>query len=140
MEKEELIDLLTAIIFTSSVQHAAVNFGQYDQFGYPFHYPTMLRGTPPKDKVTKNNLLNRNPSREQNHRILISHKSENKIMKLKGTHTVYFSIFMPQCQSNAYSPKMDFHHESRFACFSKFILALTYQRVLNSANIIKVHI
>ena len=49
---EQLIDALTSVIYTCSVGHAAVNFQQYDEYGAPFSYPYMLKGTPPKTKVT----------------------------------------------------------------------------------------
>lgn len=48
--RDQLTLVLTCVIFTCSVQHAAVNFPQYDHFGYPPNYPFVLLGDPPKDK------------------------------------------------------------------------------------------
>lgn len=54
---EELIEVLTVVIFNSSVQHAAVNFGQYDEYGFAPNYPAIIRTPLPKDKVS---LLDKN--------------------------------------------------------------------------------
>ncbi|XP_072043147.1 polyunsaturated fatty acid 5-lipoxygenase-like [Amphiura filiformis] len=47
---EQLIDTLTSLIFICSVQHAAVNFPQYDFYGFPPQLPAYLRGLPLTDK------------------------------------------------------------------------------------------
>ncbi|XP_072043488.1 allene oxide synthase-lipoxygenase protein-like [Amphiura filiformis] len=48
---EQLIDTLTSLIFICSVQHAAVNFPQYDVYGFPPQFPAYLRGLPLSDKT-----------------------------------------------------------------------------------------
>ena len=50
--KEELIDVCTLIIFTASAQHAAVNFGQFDVYGYVPNSPVAVRQPSPKSKGT----------------------------------------------------------------------------------------
>lgn len=42
------VDLLTTIIFTTSVQHSVVNFQQYDQYKYIPNSPTAMRLPPHK--------------------------------------------------------------------------------------------
>uniref|UniRef100_K1R5X6 Allene oxide synthase-lipoxygenase protein n=1 Tax=Magallana gigas TaxID=29159 RepID=K1R5X6_MAGGI len=57
---DELVVFLTSMIFTSSVVHAAVNFAQYDTYGYFPNYPPMLKGPPPKNKnpLEEKDILN----------------------------------------------------------------------------------
>ena len=48
--KETLIELCTLIKFTGSVQHAAINFGQYTFYGFLPNAPCGLRRPPPTKK------------------------------------------------------------------------------------------
>lgn len=48
--KQELTEHCTLIIFTGSAQHASINFGQYDIYGFVPNAPTTLRHTPPTRK------------------------------------------------------------------------------------------
>ncbi|KAJ8048940.1 Arachidonate 12-lipoxygenase, 12R-type [Holothuria leucospilota] len=50
----EVTDVCTSFIFIASAGHAAANFGQYDDYGYPPFYPGMLIGTPVSDKRPRN--------------------------------------------------------------------------------------
>ncbi|KAI2645874.1 Polyunsaturated fatty acid 5-lipoxygenase [Labeo rohita] len=50
----ELVEYLTAVIFTASAQHAAVNFGQFDWYGWIPNSPSTMRKPPPQDKGTVN--------------------------------------------------------------------------------------
>ena len=47
---EELINYCTLIIFNGSAQHAAVNFGQFDIYGFAPNAPFSLRQPPPTKK------------------------------------------------------------------------------------------
>ncbi|XP_033103846.1 arachidonate 5-lipoxygenase-like [Anneissia japonica] len=49
----EIILTVASTIFTSSVLHATVNFGQYDNYGFPPHYPASINGKPPTNKEPK---------------------------------------------------------------------------------------
>ncbi|CAI9728553.1 polyunsaturated fatty acid lipoxygenase ALOX15B-like [Octopus vulgaris] len=51
--KEDLKWIVSVIIFTCSVSHAAVDFLQYDEYGYPPNYPSMLRTPLLKDKAPR---------------------------------------------------------------------------------------
>ncbi len=51
--KEDLIQVLTSIIFLSSVAHASANFNQYDEYAFPPNYPAILRGKIPDSKVMR---------------------------------------------------------------------------------------
>ena len=48
---EQLSQVITSIIFASTVGHAAVNVSQYDEYAYLPNYPATLKGQPPRDKV-----------------------------------------------------------------------------------------
>ncbi|EDV26833.1 uncharacterized protein TRIADDRAFT_63720 [Trichoplax adhaerens] len=63
--QEEIISAFTSFIFTSSAIHAAVNFGQYDEYGFPPNYPAFMNGKAPRDKspITEADLLKQLPNK-----------------------------------------------------------------------------
>nr|KAG5708512.1 hypothetical protein BaRGS_026239 [Batillaria attramentaria] len=65
--RDQLIMMVTCIIYTCSVGHASVNFAQYDQYGYPPNYPGCLKGSLPDDPnkpLKEKDAFNALPSRE----------------------------------------------------------------------------
>jgi arachidonate 5-lipoxygenase len=48
--RKVLTELCTLIIFTGSAQHASINFGQYEMFGFIPNAPSTLRQPPPTRK------------------------------------------------------------------------------------------
>jgi len=64
---DQLIHLLTIIIFTCSCQHAAVNFSQMDTFGFPPNSPALMRQPPPtqKDILTMKDMMKSLPTKHQ---------------------------------------------------------------------------
>ncbi|XP_051964355.1 polyunsaturated fatty acid 5-lipoxygenase-like [Xyrauchen texanus] len=48
--RDDLIEYLTVVIFTVSAQHAAVNFGQFDWYGWVPNGPSTMRKPPPTKK------------------------------------------------------------------------------------------
>ncbi|KAJ8045410.1 Arachidonate 5-lipoxygenase [Holothuria leucospilota] len=50
---EDLQNALTSMIFVSSAGHAAANFCQYDEYGFPPNYPALLFNGPPTDKEAR---------------------------------------------------------------------------------------
>ncbi|XP_021364826.1 arachidonate 5-lipoxygenase-like [Mizuhopecten yessoensis] len=45
---DQLVKILTSIIYMCSVSHAVTNFPQYEQYGFQPAYPAGMRGTPPQ--------------------------------------------------------------------------------------------
>ncbi|XP_043093197.1 polyunsaturated fatty acid 5-lipoxygenase-like [Puntigrus tetrazona] len=64
--REELIEYLTVVIFTASAQHAAVNFGQFDWYGWIPNSPSTMRRPPPqrKGEVDMKRILETLPDRD----------------------------------------------------------------------------
>jgi arachidonate 5-lipoxygenase len=64
---EQLTTIITAVIHTSSVVHAATNFPQYEEYGFPPNAPVLLKGPVPTDKteVTEAQMLKAQPDRPQ---------------------------------------------------------------------------
>ncbi|OWF44214.1 Allene oxide synthase-lipoxygenase protein [Mizuhopecten yessoensis] len=63
--EEDLVCILTCVIFTGSVTHAAANFAQYDEYGFPPNYPVVMKGKPPTDKsaLTESCILEALPNK-----------------------------------------------------------------------------
>ncbi|WAR22080.1 LOX5-like protein [Mya arenaria] len=70
--KEDLAIVLTSIIYTCSVGHAAVNFKQYDEYAFPLNYPSKLKGKPPTDKTRRyvRDILSILPPKPTHHTLL----------------------------------------------------------------------
>ncbi|XP_046331731.1 polyunsaturated fatty acid 5-lipoxygenase-like [Haliotis rufescens] len=83
---DDLILTLTSFIFTCSVQHAAVNFPQYDYYGFPPLYALTLEGQPPSDKTprTEADILNVLPDKERTFDAMIV----TKILSQKGVNSL----------------------------------------------------
>lgn len=50
---DQVVEVVTTFISICSQGHAAVNFGQYDDYGFVPNYPTVLYGSPPTNKATE---------------------------------------------------------------------------------------
>ena len=74
--KKELTEYCTLIIFTGSVQHASVNFGQYDMYAFIPNASATLRLPPPNKKghADYNKLLSTLPDKISTaHQIALTH-------------------------------------------------------------------
>lgn len=63
--KDELISLCSNLIFELSVQHAAVNYSQYDEYAFPPYHPMSLMEPTPtaKGEATMERLLRSFPTK-----------------------------------------------------------------------------
>ncbi|XP_033110246.1 arachidonate 5-lipoxygenase-like isoform X2 [Anneissia japonica] len=83
---EEIAQTVTAMIFASSVSHAAANFSQYDEYGFPPNYPSFIKGEPPtnKDPKTEADVLKSLPDKEQTLDIMVV----TKLLSDRGTNSL----------------------------------------------------
>ncbi|KAL1276672.1 hypothetical protein QQF64_036295 [Cirrhinus molitorella] len=70
--REQLIEYLTVVIFTASAQHAAVNFGQFDWYGWIPNGPSTMHKQPPqqKDQVDVKYIMESLPDRRTSSKLL----------------------------------------------------------------------
>ncbi|KAA0702511.1 Arachidonate 5-lipoxygenase [Triplophysa tibetana] len=70
--REELVKYLTAVIFNASAQHAAVNFGQFEWYGWIPNSPSTMLKPPPqeKDSVDLKHIMNTLPDRGRSSMVL----------------------------------------------------------------------
>ena len=99
--KDELIEYCTLIIFNGSAQHAAVNFGQFDLYGYIPNSPTAVRQPPPNKKgtVSYTHLLNSLPDTSsiiKNIAFIVSlvQYSPNEVSMIKFTDILQFIRYL----------------------------------------------
>jgi arachidonate 5-lipoxygenase len=84
--KEDLITTISAVIYTCSATHAAANFQQYDEYGFPPNYPLFLQGQVPtkKDGYTHKDLVDALPSRK----MTLDTITVTTILSRKGTKSL----------------------------------------------------
>ncbi|XP_069130264.1 polyunsaturated fatty acid lipoxygenase ALOX15B-like isoform X1 [Argopecten irradians] len=80
----DLVCILNCIIFTSSAGHAAANFAQYDEYGFPPNYPIAIKGSLPTTKaaLTESCILNALPDKAMTFEIIVI----AKILSSLGTN------------------------------------------------------
>ena len=65
--RDQLIHMLTCVVFTCSCQHAAVNFGLMDVAGFVPNTPSLMRQPPPskKNEATLKSIMETLPNKSQ---------------------------------------------------------------------------
>ncbi|KAI8798285.1 allene oxide synthase-lipoxygenase protein [Biomphalaria glabrata] len=84
---EQVQQIVTSTIFICSVGHAATNFPQYDEYGFPPNYPATLVEQPPKDAkevMTEKQVLACLPNKEMTLEIM----TMTKVLSTKGTKSL----------------------------------------------------
>ena len=81
--REQLAEVLTSVIYTCSVAHAAANFKQYDEYAFPPNCPSKMAGNPPKSKapLTEKDLVDSLPDKPTTLSTMII----TKILSQRGT-------------------------------------------------------
>ena len=72
--QERLVEILTALCFTFSCQHAAVNFSQKDHYGFTPNAPALMRQPPPTKKggASLKSILQSLPNKNQASKAIIT--------------------------------------------------------------------
>ena len=76
--RDQLIHMLTCVVFTCSCQHAAVNFGLLDVAGFVPNTPSLMRQSPPtkKNEATLKSIMKTLPNKSQSgHQIALMYVS-----------------------------------------------------------------
>ncbi|CAL4074154.1 unnamed protein product [Meganyctiphanes norvegica] len=83
---EEVVDVLTMIISTCSLGHAASNFQQYEQYGYVPNYPGIIMSELPKEKIeyTEEKIMQILPDKRMTLDIMVI----TKLLSSKGTKSL----------------------------------------------------
>ena len=65
--RDQLIHMLTCVVFTCSCQHAAVNFGLMDVAGFVPNTPSLMRQPPPskKNEASLKSIMETLPNKSQ---------------------------------------------------------------------------
>ncbi|KAI8492300.1 Arachidonate 5-lipoxygenase [Branchiostoma belcheri] len=64
---DQIVAVVTAVVYICSAGHAAANFAQYDEYGFPPNYPAYLHGKPPRDKAprTEQDIIDQLPDKSK---------------------------------------------------------------------------
>lgn len=83
---KEIVTTVAAIISTCSMTHAAVNFNQYDEYGFPPNYPTRMSASPPNKKTgyTEADIAKHIPNKDVTKDIM----AITKLLSSKGTKSL----------------------------------------------------
>ncbi|XP_077983699.1 polyunsaturated fatty acid 5-lipoxygenase-like [Glandiceps talaboti] len=106
---DDVIQVITCVIFTSSVTHGAVNFNQYDQYADPLKSPMYLRGIPPKNKtpLTEKDVLAYLPDKSTQLKIMVMAQS----LSLFGTEKLGYFDKLYQSDSISQSAIKEFQED-----------------------------
>ncbi|XP_050721605.1 allene oxide synthase-lipoxygenase protein-like isoform X3 [Eriocheir sinensis] len=83
---EEVVDVVTAIIATCSLGHAAANFQQYEQYAFVPNYPGILMGRVPTEKkdYTERDIMTLLPDKRMTLDIMVI----TKLLSSRGTNSL----------------------------------------------------
>ncbi|XP_022255737.1 allene oxide synthase-lipoxygenase protein-like isoform X2 [Limulus polyphemus] len=96
---EQVIDMVTVIIAICSIGHAAANFLQYEEYGFPPNYPGIVYSEVPKDKGphTLEDVLKTLPDKETSLDIMVITKLLSRLgTKPLGDFEVKY-LYHPVC-------------------------------------------
>ncbi|CAH1238363.1 ALOX5 [Branchiostoma lanceolatum] len=64
---DQIVAVVTSVVYICSAGHAAANFAQYDEYGFPPNYPAYLHGQPPRDKAprTEQDIIDQLPDKSK---------------------------------------------------------------------------
>ena len=71
---DELVHLMTTVVFIQSCQHAAVNFTQLDVYGFPPNSPSFMKQPPPTKKGVTDlaTIMNALPGKRKAARFIVT--------------------------------------------------------------------